>query len=250
MSIVTLLVVFGSVSVLSAQNTRAGAKTPFVASGRFAGVWQGYTQTQLRAIPEERKKMFAFTAEAPPMLPWAREKFEGNVDPTKEEPNDHGRMERDPGMHCYPPGPTWLHIQPRPFEFLELPGRIFIRYEWDRALREIWMDGREHPKDMDPTWMGHSIGRWEGDVLVVDTVGVTEKTWLDLAGHVHSDSLHIVERFWRKDQETLILDITFDDPIAYSRPWSGQRTFKLRPGFQVEEHVGCETHLIREHKLQ
>ena len=217
-------------------------------AGVFPGTWQALTQGQFLNDPKERAKGFAFTEEPPPMLPWALEKFETNRDPIKER-NDHGRMERDPGMNCYPPGPTWLHSQPRPFEFIEVPGRIFIRYEWDRSLREIWMDGREHPKDMDPTWMGHSTGKWDGDVLVVDTVGVTEKTWLDMAGHVHSDELHIVERFWRRDPETLVVDITFDDPVAYSRPWTGQRIFKLRP-WEVQEHVACESHLIHEHKLQ
>ncbi len=239
-SVFSLLLAFAPPHALLAQ---AGAKMK-----NFSGVWQALTQGQFNSDPQQKPKGFAFTEDPPPMLPWAKEKFDANVDPTKER-NDHGRMERDPGMNCFPPGPTWLHVQPRPFEFIEAPGRILIRYEWDRALREIWMDGRKHPQDLDPNWMGHSIGKWEGDVLVVDTVGITEKTWLDMAGHVHSDALHLVERFSRKDKETLVVDITFEDPVAYSKPWTGQRIFKLHPGWEIQEHVACETHLLHEHKL-
>ncbi len=182
------------------------------------------------------------------MQPWAAEKFRANRDPERE-PYDPGRTERNPGLRCFPPGPTWLHTQVRPFELLQVPGRILIVYEWDHWLRQIWMDGRGHPENLDPTWMGHSIGKWDGDTLVVDTVGLNDKTWLDMAGHVHSEALHIVERFWRKDHDTLEVIVTFDDPVAYTKPWTGRRIFKLHPNWEIQEHIACEDHLLHEHAI-
>ena len=182
------------------------------------------------------------------MQPWAEEKYKANHEPGTK-PNEHGRSELDPGMRCFPPGPTWLLTQPRPFEIFEVPNpnRILFVYEWDHWLRTVWMDGRSHPKVDDPTWMGHSIGKWDGDSLVIDTVGLNDKTWLDMAGHVHSESLHVIERIHRPSHDTLIDDITIDDPKAYTRTWTGQKAFKLHPTWEVQEHVACEDHLMHEH---
>jgi hypothetical protein len=89
------------------------------------------------------------------------------------------------------------------------------------------MDGRSHPKDISdyPEFMGHSIGHWEGDTLVVDTVGIDERTWLDTAGHEHSGKLHLVERFQKTDENTITWTATFDDPEFFTRPWSITRAF-------------------------
>ena len=92
--------------------------------------------------------------------------------------------------------------------------------------------------------MGHSIGKWDGDTLVVDTVGLNDKTWLDGLGHPHSDALHLVERIRRVDHATLQFDLTFDDPKAYTKPWMGKQVFKLRPGWEIPEHIICEDHLL------
>jgi hypothetical protein len=215
----------------------------------FSGVWQGPTQGQFKRtdmFPEEKGRGFAFTAEQPPMQPWAEQKYKANHAPD-DQPNDHGRTELDPGMRCFPPGPTWLLTQPRPFEIFQVPGRMLIVYEWDHWVRPIWTDGRGHLKDADPTWMGHSIGKWDGDTLIVDTVGLNDKTWLDMAGHVHTEDLHVVERWRRTKPDTLVVDIVFDDPKAYTKPWKGQKVFKLHPDWEVQEHVGCEDHLLHEH---
>jgi hypothetical protein len=96
-----------------------------------------------------------------------------------------------------------------------------------------------HKKDLAPTWMGDSIGRWEGDTLVVDTVGFNDRTWLDQVGHPHSDALHLVERIRRHDHDTLQIDFTFDDPKAYTQPWTGEKLFKLRLDWNISEYV-CE----------
>ena len=110
-------------------------------------------------------------------------------------------------------------------------------------MREIWTDGSEHPKDLAPTWMGHSTGKWDGDTLVVDTIGLNDKTWLDEAGHVHSDAMHIVERWRRVGHDTIQINFTFDDPKAYTKPWTGEKSIKLHPKWQVAEDVVCEDRL-------
>ena len=95
--------------------------------------------------------------------------------------------------------------------------------------------------------MGHSIGKWDGDTLVVDTIGLNDKTWIDMAGHPHSDALHVVERIHRLNHDILVDDLTFDDSKAYTRTWTGQQVFRLHPTWQVQEHIACEDHLLHEH---
>ena len=106
-------------------------------------------------------------------------------------------------------------------------------------MRQIHTDGRDHPKDLLPTWLGDSIGKWDGDTLVVDTVGFNDKTWIDNTGLPHSDALHLVERLRRVSHDVLQLDITVDDPKAYTKPWSVQRVFDLKPDWEIGELI-CE----------
>ena len=218
-----------------------GAKAPAKTStADFSGVWQGPN------FAGAKGRGFGFTVEAPPMQPWAEEKFKANHDPERD-PNYHGRENVSPALRCFPPGPTWLLAQFRPFEILQLPGRVLMIFQWDHWVRTVWRDGRKHPEDLDPTWMGHSIGKWDGDTLVVDTVGLNDKTWLDPPGHPHSDALHVVERWRRPDQHTLVVDVTFDDPKAYTKSWTGQRTYQFHPDWEIGEEVPCEEHLLHEH---
>ena len=107
------------------------------------------------------------------------------------------------------------------------------------------MDGREHPKDLEQTYMGHSIGRYEGDTLVIDTIGFNDKTWLDPMGLPHSDALHVVERISRTDHDTLQVDYTLDDPKAYTKPWTAQRIFNLHPDWQIKEYVCAENNEVK-----
>jgi hypothetical protein len=122
-------------------------------------------------------------------------------------------------------------------EIVQTPGRVLIIYEFDHFVRQIWTDGREHVKDLPGTWMGDSIGKWEGDTLVVDTTGFNDKTWVDRAGHPHSEDLHVVERIRRADPKTLQVDITIEDPKAYTKPWGGQLLFTARPDWNISELV-------------
>ena len=99
-------------------------------------------------------------------------------------------------------------------------------FEWDSLRHQIFIDGRKHDETLGPLWMGDSIGHWEGDTLVADTVNFNDKTWLDRIGHPHSDQLHVIERIRRVDHEHLQDDITIDDPKAYTKPWTGRIDFR------------------------
>ena len=130
-------------------------------------------------------------------------------------------------------------LSPFPMQIIQTPGQITMLFEYDHFVRIIYMDRKTHPQDLDPTWMGDSIGRWEGNTLVVDTIGLNEKSWLDQIGHPHTAALHLIERIRRVDHDTLQDDITIDDPGAYTKTWTGQLTFKLRPTWHLAEYV-CE----------
>ena len=185
-------------------------------------------------------------SEPPPFQPWAAEQFKTVRVGTLDE-KDKGRDDMDPILlHCAPAGLTRIMVFPRPFEIIQIPGRVLMFFEWDHWMRQIWMDGREHPEDPDPTWMGHSIGRWDGNTLVVDTVGLMgdNKTWLDSMGHMHTDAMHVVERIRRVAQDSLEIEFTFDYPKAYTKPWKGKLDFQLRPGWEIIEMVNCENRAL------
>jgi hypothetical protein len=103
---------------------------------------------------------------------------------------------------------------------VEVPGLVTILYEYFGEYRQVFLDGRRVSKDANPTWMGYSTGRWDGDQLVVDTRGFNGKTWLDTIGHPSTEELHVTERFRRPDWGHLEIQLTIDDPLAYMEPWT------------------------------
>ena len=107
-------------------------------------------------------------------------------------------------------------LLPFPMQIVQTRDETLLIFEYDHFVRQIYMNRKQHPKNLDSTWMGDSIGRWDGDTLVVDTAGLNEKTWLDQSGHPHSSALHVIERMRRIDHNTLVDDITIDDPQAYT----------------------------------
>ena len=102
---------------------------------------------------------------------------------------------------------------------------------------QIFLDGRKHPEDPDPTWYGHSIGTWEGDTLVIDTVGFNDRFWFDFAGHPHTEKLHTIERYRRPDFNTLEYDITIDDPGAYTKPFVLHARSTYEPDTELMEYI-------------
>ena len=149
----------------------------------------------------------------------------------------------DPEGFCFPPGGPRSMGTPFPAEIIQLPveKRILIIYEGGTHIwREIFMDGRRHPPHDtidSETFMGHSIGRWEGDTLVIDTVGFNEGTWLDFWGHPHTNLLHIVEKITRPTKQRLHYEATIDDPGAYTRPWDVAWDIPWRTGMELKEYI-------------
>ena len=148
-------------------------------------------------------------------------------------PNDPGAL-----SDCMPiAGPAAFTV-PYQFQILQTPSYAIIMYEYPGIFRIVPTNGATHPVDPDPTWLGDSIGKWEGDTLVVDTVGFNTRT--ELNGYKHSEALHIVERFSRPDFDTLQYDATLEDPNVFVRPWTVSRTFPLRPDLNKIDEFVCE----------
>jgi hypothetical protein len=143
----------------------------------------------------------------------------------------------DPNMRCMPPGvPRYLNSM---FKIVQTPDMVAVLYEIHTLYRQIFTDGRTLPVNPNPSWLGYSIGRWEGDVLVVDSTGFNDKTWLDFYGHPHSEALHVVERFSRRDVGSMDVQVTIDDPVAYTRPWTVTYVLRLAPDTEMLETI-CE----------
>lgn len=144
----------------------------------------------------------------------------------------------DPEGFCLPPGVPRMMYTPYPTQIYQMSDRILFIYEGGAHVwRLIWMDGRQHPKDPNPTFLGDSIAHWEGDTLVVDTVGFNDETWLDAAGHMHGEKLHVTEKYTRPDSNTLRLEATIDDPDYYTKPWTTVTTARWAPGQELLEYI-------------
>jgi hypothetical protein len=147
----------------------------------------------------------------------------------------------DPEANCLPTGVP--RFAPYPWRIVQTPTHkkathIFFLFEGNiHSYRQIFMDGRKHPTDPDPTWYGHSIGWYEGDTLVIDTVGFNDKFWFDFRGHPHTEKLHTIERWTRKDLGTLVSEVTIDDPGAYTKPFTVSFTARLRPSEELMEYI-------------
>lgn len=145
------------------------------------------------------------------------------------------KSQDDPEANCLPTGVP--RIAPYPWRIVQTPTHVFFLFEGNiHSYRQIFMNGT-HPKDPDPTWYGHSIGKWDGDTLVVDTVGYNDKFWFDFKGHPHTEQLHTIERYTRTDLGTLVNEVTIDDPGAYSKPFTLKFTARLRPGEELMEYI-------------
>jgi hypothetical protein len=146
----------------------------------------------------------------------------------------------DPGLtsDCMPLGVPGSFNVPYPFQIIQTPSVLTIFYEYPNTFRIIPIDGRPHPVDPDPTWMGNSVGHWEGDTLVVDSIGFNEKT--EVSGYRHTEALHVVERFRRQEFATLHYEATIEDPNVFSGPWTETRNFVLRPELGKIDEFVCE----------
>ena len=194
----------------------------------FSGVWNALRGTY---------DFSSFSKGDPPMTAWGMEQFKA----AKPSQGPRGVLLKDTNdrvYQCYPPGMPYIYLQVFPMQIVQTPKEVIELFEYDHFVRHIYIDGK-HPDDLTPTYDGDSIAHWEGDTLVVDTIGLNGKIWLDRVGHPESDQMHITERIRRTDEKTLQIDFTFDDPKAYPAPWNATMRWGLRPTWRIMEHI-CE----------
>jgi hypothetical protein len=226
-------------SVLSQNNPAAGTnKTPAATSSEpnslshdLSGVWMQYADgmepgfARMNGVDDRVR---------PALTPWGQAKFD-TAKPLMG-PRAVGGAEDSAALHCEPSGPPQLLILPNPFEIVEIPGRMFMFFEELHIWRTIWTDGRPLPKDTDPSWLGYSVGKWDGDTFIVETIGFNDKVWADLAGNPRSEQMHLTERYRRLNHDTLEQQIIIDDPKSYTKTWvSPPKLHKLEPAWEIAE---------------
>jgi hypothetical protein len=163
----------------------------------------------------------------------------------KERQENRGK-ER-PSGRCLPHAvPDAMMVRTGPFKILQTTGVTMILFEEFNHYRQLFTDGRGFPKDPNPTWFGYSVGKWEGDTLVVESVGFNDQSWLDDPGHPHTDAMRVTEKFTRRNFGRLEIQITIDDPKAYTRPWTINARFDLLPDTELIENI-CENERDYEH---
>ena len=203
---------------------RLDAPTPRASDGKpdLSGVWEtirtgaGQVITGVDVPPLQRTSQFwnigAGLKDELPLRPWAAELRAKRVaDNSKDNPD----------AHCLPIGITQLHNHPQPRKIIQTPGLVLILYEANGGIRQIFTDGRPLPNnDPQPWWYGYSIGKWEGDTLVVETTGFRDGGWLDVNGAPLTDAAKLTERIRRVNFGSLEIDVTIDDPKAYTRPFT------------------------------
>ena len=212
---------------LTSPHSAPSGPTPRTTDGKpdLSGVWNAQ-----RTID----------AGKPEPLPWAQALL-------KERAANNGKDA--PGARCLPRGITNAGAL-FPFKLVQTPILLVMLFEDDiPSHRQVFLDGRGHPKDPNPLWMGHSIGHWEGDTLVIDTVGFDDRSWLDTAGHPHTEMMHVIERFRRPDLGHLEIEFTIDDPGAYAKPWKIERVSDLDANDDIGEYVCTENEKDVEHMV-
>jgi Carboxypeptidase regulatory-like domain len=215
-------VVGDDVAYLAVFNKYDGIEgaAPRTAAGRpdLSGVWLGNLD------PDQT---------SPDWLPWAAKEFEAR------QASDGKDM---PAASCLPDP---IPITPTLYKFVQTDSLLVQIIEGVPAVRQIFLDGRPHPKDLDPTWNGHSTGHWEGDTLVVETVGFNDLSWL-IDTSPHTEQLRVLERFSRPDLGHLNLDVTTEDPGAFKTPWNPHMAWTLAPGEEIGEYVCNENNKYHE----
>lgn len=165
-----------------------------------------------------------------PLTPWARGVLQQRID---NNGKDH------PGVSCLPSGIPEKDNIPDGLKLVQTEDLTIMLYESRTIYRQIFTDGRPLPKDPQPTWMGYSIGHWDKDTFVVETIGQNGKTWLDMKGLPGTESLHVTERFSRPKTGRMDVEFTIEDPKAYTKPWKVQSAWRLIPDTDLIESI-CE----------
>jgi len=225
------------------------APAPRAADGKpnLSGLWQ-----TLSAPPEVLKRLipdatngageeplsqyfinifFDFKPDQAPIRPAAAELFRQRAQTF---------MKESPISHCLPEGMPMVEMAPAPYKIVQMPGVTLMLYERDTTFRQVFTDGRKLPKDPQPSWLGYSVGKWDGDSLVVDSNGFNDRGWLDARGHAHSEDLHLTERFHRLNFGEMEVKLTIDDPKTYTKPFSITLEQRLLPDTDLLESYCAE----------
>ena len=214
------------------------APAPKAADGKpdLSGIW----------LVDDRKYFFDLGSdlkEGVPVQPWVKELVRQRIDNLHKD---------DPLALCMPPGVPRINMNILfPFKIVQTPRVVVMLHETstNSAFRQIFTDGRPLPKDPQHTWLGYSVGAWEGGALKVDTIGFNDRNWIDTEkGHPQTDALHVIERFRRIDFGHLRIEVTIDDPKAYTKPWTANVGLHLLPDTEILESV-CENSKDAEHMV-
>lgn len=165
---------------------------------------------------------------AVPFQPWAAELF---------KQRQANKMRDNPMIRCLPAGVPRLSAYSHPYKIVQTADLIAILYESQTLFRQVFLDGRAHPADPEPAWLGYSVGKWEGDTLIVETIGFNDKTWLDGLGHPHSEAMKVTERFRRRDVGHMDIEIVIDDPKAYTQQIRYVQPQELLPDGDLIEYI-------------
>jgi hypothetical protein len=205
------------------------APVPRTSDGRvdLSGVWQTDAKYNFNLAADLRPEDI-------PMLPAGKALFD-------QRQANNGKD--DPEGFCLPPGFPRVNGVPFPQKIIQTPSVIVFLYETRTTFRQVFLDSHAPVQDPQPTWMGYSTGRWEGDTLVVQTSGFNDRTWLDDNGHPNSAGMKVTERIRRPDFGHLFVEITIDDPKFYSRPWTVTQEFRLDPDGELIEYACNENNL-------
>jgi hypothetical protein len=210
------------------------APAPRTTDGRpdFSGVWQvdGFGPPGGEGTGPVPRTVFFDLAnglggQRPPYLPWAAKLRDER---REQEAKDN------PDARCLPLGPLQMLAHPLPKKIVQLPGLMVLLHERNMEFRQIFLDGRPLPADQQPSWYGYSIGRWEGDTLVVETSGLRDGLWADFWGSPLTDQAKMTERYRRPSFGALLVEVTINDPKAYARPWT----------VHVNQHFGLNVDLL------
>jgi hypothetical protein len=221
------------------------APAPRTADGHpdFSGIWEVYRERRtpppassagapgLAPVRPNESQFFNIGVglkEPIPFTPWAAALRKSRASENNKD---------NPDAHCLPIGLTQLHMHPQPRKIVQTPNLIVIIYEANSGLRQIFLDGRPLPKDPDPWWYGYSVGKWDGDTLVVETTGFRDDVWLDVEGTPLTSSGKTIERIRRPNFGTLETEMTIEDPKAYTKPWTVNFRHRIMVDTELIEFV-------------
>jgi len=239
----TMLLTVGAVSAWAQAPRKEASTVPRATDGKpdLTGVWQAGSNR--RGSWEETNTnggVGAGVAPTPGAPPPAREPAPYQPWAAKKVLESFNRRAiDDPTARCLPPGvPRATSVGLFPMQIVQTPQTIVMMYEYLNTFRTIPINAK-HPDDLEPSFMGDSVGHWEGDTLVVDVTSFNDKTWLIGAGTFHSEDLHVTERYTRVDKDTIRYEATMEDPKVLTKPWVFRTTIMLREGTRLREYI-CE----------